>query len=252
MDLNIAGKRALVTGATAGLGKHIALSLAREGVDLALVGRRLGLLEQVANEAKGLGSSRVSLIALDMMQAEAINAAAAQAEAELGGIDILVNCMGASGPVEWDAPDEVWDANLTLNWTRHRQLTNRLLPAMREQSWGRIVNVSGLGESERRVNTAIVAKAAVHAWSKSLADVIAPDAVKINCVAPGRINSEQIERFLPDPEIKAAYAKASIPMRRLGEPEKFADLVAFLCSQYASSITGTVIPVDGGFRQFLF
>lgn len=249
MDLKLNDRRALVTGATAGIGRAIALSLASEGVSLILVGRRPNLLADVEKECR-LAGAAASGILLDMMETNAPQKAAAAAIKEHGTIDILVNCMGASQAVGLGASDEEWDLSLTLNWTRHRQLTGHLLPGMQEQSWGRILNVTGPNETTG-LNSAVVAKVAVHAWSKGLSDLVAKDGITVNCIGPGKINSEQMTR-LYSPERRQEFSESLIPVGRFGEPQELADLVTFLASERASYITGTVIPVDGGLRRYMF
>jgi 3-oxoacyl-[acyl-carrier protein] reductase len=252
MDLELKGRRALVTGATSGLGRQIALTLAGEGASLAIVGRRRERLDEVTAEAAKLGSPAITAVELEMMDDASPRRAAELAIEGLGGVDILVNSAGASSPVAWDADDETWEAKMTLNWTRQRQLTNQVLPAMRAQRWGRVINITALNESESEMNIALVAKAAVHAWSKSLSDVVAADRVTVNCIAPGRMRTDQTHRFLPTQEAIDQYAKANIPMARYGEPQDLAGLATFLASPRADYITGTVIPVDGGMRRYLY
>jgi len=250
VDLKLTDRRALVTGATAGIGRAVALSLASEGASLVLVGRRPNLLVDVEEECRQAGATKVSAIMLDMMETDAPEQAALAAKKQQGTIDILVNCMGASRSIDLNASDEDWEASMTLNWTRHRQLTGHLLPDMQEQRWGRILNVTGPNETTG-LNSAVVAKVAVHAWSKGLSDLVAKDGITVNCIGPGKINSEQMTR-LYSPERRQEFSESLIPVGRFGEPQELADLVTFLASERASYITGTVIPVDGGLRRYMF
>lgn len=249
MDLNLTGKRALVTGATAGIGRAIALGLAAEGAGVAAVGRRASLLDELREEALRLGAPRVATIEQDMLEGDAATRIHASATAQLGEINILVNCAGGSINVDLATPDETWEQVMTLNWERHRQLTGQVLPAMQASGWGRIVNITGRSES-MGLNASVVAKSAVHAWSKSLVDVVAEDGITVNCLGPGRIDSEQISRLYP-PERRAEVSE-EIPAERFGRPEEVADLAVFLASPRAGYINGTVIHVDGGARRYLY
>ncbi|HXJ08742.1 MAG TPA: SDR family NAD(P)-dependent oxidoreductase, partial [Burkholderiales bacterium] len=163
MDLGLAGKTALVTGASMGIGRGIATALSREGVKLAVVARRRNLLEELQQELK----AKLVIIECDFMQQGAPAEIAAAALAGLGSVDILVNNAGGSRKFTLDASEEQWDEALTLNFTRQRQLTHKLLPQMMARNWGRIVNITGKSEPEG-INGAFCAKAAMHSWAKGL------------------------------------------------------------------------------------
>jgi 3-oxoacyl-[acyl-carrier protein] reductase len=250
MDLQLTDKTALVTGASAGIGRAIARGLAAEGVRTAIVARRTELLESLSLEIEAAGRQKPVEITADVMDEESIAAIARQAREGLGGVDIIVNCAGGSRPLPVDAPEERWEEAMTLNFTRVRQLTHAMLPGMVDRGWGRIVNITGKSEPEG-LNAAFSAKAAVHAWSKGLSREIGQYGITINCIPPGRIMSEQIRRNYP-PEYRAEHAAKEIPMGRYGEPEELAALAVFLCSPVAGYITGTVLPVDGGLRRYSF
>ena len=250
MDLQLNDKTALVTGASAGIGRAIVRGLAAEGARTAVVARRTDLLESLAAEMEAAGSSRPAIITADVMDDEAVAAIAREARQGLGQVDILVNCAGGSRPMPVDAPEERWEEAMTLNFTRVRQLTHALLPAMIDRGWGRIVNITGKSEPEG-LNAAFSAKAAVHAWAKGLSREVGRHGITINCIPPGRIMSEQIERNYP-PDYRAEHAAKEIPMGRYGEPEELACLAVFLCSPIAQYITGAVLPVDGGLRRYSF
>jgi 3-oxoacyl-[acyl-carrier protein] reductase len=250
MDLKIEGKTALVTGASIGIGRGVALGLAREGVKLALVARRAELLEQVAAEVVAAGGSKPALIVEDLVQDGAPARIAAAALAGLGSIAILVNNAGGSRPFKLDASEQEWQEAITLNFTRQRQLTHCLLEQMIAAKWGRIINMTGKSEPEG-INGAFSAKAAVHAWAKGLSREVGKYGITVNSIPPGRIMSEQIRRNYT-PQYRQWQADNEIPVGRYGEPQDVAALVCFLASPLAGYITGTVIPVDGGLRRYQF
>lgn len=250
MELDIEGRAGLVTGATSGIGRATAVALAAEGVRLAVQGRREEQLDTLADEIEASGGRRPVVVVCELLTADAAAVVARSATDALGQVDILVNNAGGSRPLGIDATDEAWDEATTLNFTRHRQLTTRLLPAMRSAGWGRIVNITGKSEPPT-VNGAVVAKAAVMSWSKGLSRDVGHDGVTVNCVAPGKIMSEQILRNY-SPEFRARQAANDIPVGRYGEPVDVANLVCYLASERAGYLTGIVVPVDGGMRRYSF
>jgi 3-oxoacyl-[acyl-carrier protein] reductase len=250
MDLAIAGKAAVVTGASSGIGRGIALALGAEGVRLALAARRRKLLEEVAGEIAASGGVRPVVIECDFMQQEAPAAIARAALDGLGSVDILVNNAGGSRRFELDASEQQWDEALTLNFTRQRQLTHQLLQQMIERKWGRIINITGKSEPEG-INGAFCAKAAMHSWAKGLSREVGKHGITVNSIPPGRILSEQILRNYT-PEYRQWQSEHEIPVGAYGQPEDIATLVCFLASPLARYITGTVIPVDGGLRRYQF
>jgi 3-oxoacyl-[acyl-carrier protein] reductase len=250
MDLQLEGRTALVTGASMGIGRAIALALAAEGVKLAVVARRRALLEQLAREIETAQNPRVALIVEDVMAPEAPQRIGEAASAALGKVEILVNCAGGSRPLPVDAEEERWEEAMTLNFTRLRQLTHAVLPGMIERRWGRIINITGKSEPDR-LNAAFAAKAAVHSWAKGLSREVGRYGITVNSIAPGRIMSEQILRNYPEEERKR-FSAQEIPLGEYGQPEDLANLAAFLASPRGRYITGTVIPVDGGLRRYSF
>ncbi len=195
MDLQLQGRRALVTGASQGIGRAIALGLAREGVKVAAVARRMHLL--------------------------------------------------------FDASKAVWQEGMTLNFWRIHELTHAVVPSMKQNNFGRIVNLTGTSEP-KILNAAFSAKAAVHVWAKGLSREVAPHGITINSLQPGRIRSEQIDKRYPTDEARREFSQAEIPAGRFGDANEIGNLAIFLASPLAAYITGTVIPVDGGMSRFAF
>jgi 3-oxoacyl-[acyl-carrier protein] reductase len=246
MDLAIAGKTALVTGASAGIGRAIAKSLAAEGVKLAVVARRRQLLETLQDEI----GAKLVIIECDFMKEDAPKTIADAALAGLGSVEILINNAGGSRAFKLEASEEQWNEALTLNFTRQRQLTHKLLEQMMARKWGRIVSITGKSEPEG-INGAFCAKAAMHSWSKGLSREVGKHGITVNCIPPGRIISEQILRNY-SPEYRKHQSEHEIPVGEYGQPEDLANLVCFLASPRARYITGAVIPVDGGLRKYQF
>ena len=250
MDLGIKGKTALVTGASTGIGRGIAIALAAEGVKLAIVARRRNLLEEVAKEIVEHGGAQPVVIECDLMRDDAPATIAHAALAGLGGIDILVNNAGGSRKFSLDTGEDQWSEALTLNFTRQRQLTHKLLDQMITRAWGRIVNITGKSEPEG-INGAFCAKAAMHSWAKGLSREVGKHGITVNSIPPGRIISEQILRNYT-PAYRQWQSAHEIPVGEYGQPEDIANLVCFLASARGRYITGTVIPVDGGLRRYQF
>jgi len=246
VELELAGRTALVTGASIGIGRGIALALAREGAKLAVVARRRELLERLQSDC----GKKLAILEFDFMQEEAPAKIADAALAALGSVDILVNNAGGSRRFTLEASEEQWDEAMTLNFTRHRQLTHQLLAQMMSRKWGRIINITGKSEPEG-INGAFSAKAAMHAWAKGLSREVGRHGITVNSIPPGRIESEQILRNY-SPERRAKEEREEIPLGEYGKPEDIANLVCFLASPRARYITGTVIPVDGGMRRYQF
>lgn len=251
MDLQLKDKTALVTGASVGIGRAIAQSLAAEGVRLAVSARRVDKLAELADEIVAAGGHKPVLIACDLYEADAAAKLAAAAIEGLGRVDILVNNAGGSRSFkELHVSEDAWQEAITLNFHRPRQLADALIDQMIASGWGRIINITGKSEPEH-INGAFCAKAGIHSWAKGLSRMVGKQGITVNCIPPGRIHSEQIFRNYT-PEYRAWQSENEIPVGRYGEPGELADLVAFLASPRAGYISGAVIPVDGGLRKYQF
>ena len=248
MDLELRAKVAVVTGASVGIGREIAKVLASEGVQTAVIARRANLLATLREEIELAGGPRPLALPIDLYGPDAAARIRDAAISAYGRVDILINNAGGSRTIPWDSPDAAWDESFSLNFTAVRRTTQALLPGMIERRWGRILCVTGSAEPST-VNAAVAAKAGVHAWAKGLSREIGRHGITINCLAPGRIHSEQIDmRLHPTPESQAEFAR-NIPLGYFGDPSDVAFFAAFLCSPKARYITGERIHVDGGLHR---
>ena len=252
MDLGIQGKVALVTGGSRGLGRVAALSLAREGVNVAICGRTQSTLDGTVAEIEALGVRGQGVVA-DVSDPDAMPGLNQAVVDGLGAIDILVNNAGGSRAREdlADLPLDDFKAAFDLNLFGGFQLMREVIPHMRAQKWGRIINIASIYGREYGGNLAYMsAKAALIGATKHAALSLLTDGVLVNSIAPGSIEHPEgsWERFQNEnpPEVVADFISRNLPLGRFGWPEPVGDLVAFLASQRADLITGSCIVVDGG------
>ena len=252
MDLGIKGRVALVTGGSRGLGRQCALSLAAEGVNVAVCGRTGETVDRAVEEITAHGVSSLGVVA--DIQAEAdIEPLHGRVVDALGPIDILVNNVGGSvarAGIEGTTPDDL-KAAFDLNLFGGYELMTLVLPYMRDQKWGRIINVASIWGREYGGNIGYMsAKAALIGATKHAAITLAKDGVLVNSVAPGSIAHPggSWERYQTEnpPEVVREFIDRNLPMGRFGWPEPVGDTVAFLASERAGLITGACILVDGG------
>ena len=246
MNLGLEGMTALVTAASGGIGRGIAGALADAGVRVAISARAGAALEEVAGSLASRAGGRPAIVIADVCAQGGPAQIAAEAMAALGGrVDILVNNAGGARPVTGEADDAFWDEAMTLNFAAARRLTDLIVPGMKSRNWGRIINISGAVVAPR-LNGAAPAKAALVSWSRTLSSELGPYGITVNTIAPGRINTAQIQKLHPTEQSKADFIKQNIPAGYFGEPYDIANLAVFLASPLARYINGAAIPVDGG------
>lgn len=250
MDLYLKGKTAVVTGASQGIGRAIVKELAMEGVQVFATARNEALLNSLKEEVAAAGGVAPATFVQDFVAPEGPQQIAAAALSGLGQIDILINNAGRSCPLDVAGPEDAWLNSMTLDFDRPRQLTQALLPHFMERRQGVILNLVSNYEL-RSVNVSAVAKAAIVSWSKQLAGQLGQYGIRVNCLQPGLIDTENIRRFF-NAEERKQFAEAQIPLGDFGEPEDMANMAVFLVSPRARYITGSVAVVDGGMRHHPF
>ncbi len=250
MDLYLQGKTAIVSGASQGLGRAIATTLAAEGVRVFATARNVELLESLKQEIVDAGGPEPIVFVQDFLPEDAGAKIADAAHEAFGHIDIIVNNAGASYPVNITAPEEIWKEAIALNFDGHRRLTERLLPQMIERKSGSILNITGTAEP-MNVNIGSIGAAAMTNWSKGLSRDLGKYGITSNCIQPGLLDTAQIRRIFPGDE-RRKFAEREISLGDFGEPQDVGNMAAFLVSGRARYVTGTVVVVDGGMRHYAF
>jgi len=256
MQLGIEGRTALVLGAGGGLGSAIAAALAAEGARVALADVDAAALDKVSTQLEAAGHQTLTLV-WDLADASVLDANIARIEAQFGPVDILVNNTGGPPPTPAHGQDpQLWQRSFEGMVLSVIRITDRVLPGMRARKWGRIVTSASSGVVAPIPNLGIsnALRLSLVGWSKTLAREVAADGVTANVVVPGRIATSRIQ-YLDETKAKrenrpvaevTAESTGSIPMKRYGTPEEYAQAVAFLASNAASYVTGSTLRVDGG------
>ena len=252
-------KTALVTGSTSGIGLGIAEALAKSGVNLVING--FGPADEIERVRSRLASAhgiKIIYSPADMSQARSIESMMALAKDELGGVDILVNNAGIQhvAPVD-EFPLDKWDAIIAINLSAAFHTTRLALPHMKQQKWGRIINIASAHAlvASPYKSAYVAAKHGVAGLTKTVALEVAEQGITVNAVCPGYVLTPLVEKQIPDTakargiteeQVRRDVLLASQPTKKFVTVEQVAGLVQFLCTADADSITGAVLPIEGG------
>jgi len=263
MELGLQGKRALVTGASRGIGKCIARELAREGVDVAIVARSKDALEATAKELAAETGRRIIPLTADVTSKAQVDAVIAEAVRQLGGLHILVNSGSdpggtATGPIETLIDDELLN-DFNTKYMGALRTARAAIPHMKAQKWGRIINISGTNARNAGNLSGGARNVSMVHLSKTLANHLGRHGITVNCVHPGTTRTERTPRLLADraaklgvsPEQveKADFAEGSPRGNAIGrmiDAEEVAHVTVFLCSDKAACLTGSLLVANGG------
>ena len=245
------GQVAVVTGASSGLGKQMALALARQGANLVILARRIERLKEFKPELEKAGAGKVLAIKCDVTQTEDINNAAATVDKEFGKVDILLNCAGSSkdkGVTEMT--DEEWEFTIATDETSVFKMTRAFAKIMQKNKYGRIINIASMyglvGNTEIHTVAYHASKGAVVNFTRAVAAELAMDGITCNAICPGYFYTELTTDVL-DTDRFQEFAKSHVPMQRYGRAGELDAALLFLASKEASYVTGAIIPVDGGY-----
>lgn len=259
MDLQLNGKIAVVTGATRGIGKAIARSLAGEGMDVAIVGRDLEAAKVTASEISGETGRTVRAYAADTGKDEAVRAAVVAIRSDFGRIDVLVNSAAqpsgqAKPPSLSEITDEMFWSDVNVKVMGYLRMAREVAPVMTEQGWGRIINISGLGARQTGTTIGSIRNVGVAALTKNLADELGPRGINVTCVHPGLTRTEKTPGVIAwragltnktEAEVEKAMNDLNT-IRRLVTAEEIGHIVAFLASPKSIAINGDAIAAGGG------
>jgi 3-oxoacyl-[acyl-carrier protein] reductase len=250
LDLGLAGKVAIVTGGSEGLGRACAERFAREGAGVAICARRKDVLERAAEHIRTATGGQVLARPADVTRPADIEAFVAAVAAQFGGVDILVNNAGTSAAAAFEQVDDTaWQRDFDLKLMAAVRFCRLVVPHMKRRGGGRIINVTTVGgkaPAPRALPTTVTRAAGIN-LTKALAGEYAADRILVNTVCLGLVKSAQWERRAKG-DLDGYYREVArrVPIGRVGEAEEFADLIAFLASDRAGYITGTAINFDGG------
>lgn len=248
---SLEGRVAVVTGASSGLGRQMALALARQGASLAILARRVERLEEFKPKLENEGAAKVVAYKCDVTDTNNINEVAKKVEEDFGKVDILLNCAGSSkdkGVVEMT--DEEWDFTIAVDETSVFKMTRAFAKIMQKNQYGRIINIASMyglvGNTKIPTVAYHASKGAVVNFTRAVAAELATDGITCNAICPGYFYTELTSEVL-DTEQFQEFAKAMVPMQRYGKPGELDAAVVFFASEEASYVTGAILPVDGGY-----
>jgi dehydrogenase/reductase SDR family protein 4 len=247
MFFSLNGKVALVTGGSRGIGKAIAVGLAKAGADVALASRKLPDLEEVAKEIKGLKRKSLA-VAAHVGRLEEINNLVSKVKEEFGRIDILVNNAGTNPTMDsaLNVEERAWDSTMNLNLKGLFFLSQAVARVMKEQGGGKIINVSSIGGITPDILPIYsISKAGVIMATKVMAQEWAQYNIRVNCIAPGLTKTRFSEALWGDPDILQGTMFRT-PMKRVAEPEEMVGAVIYFASDASSYVTGQILAIDGG------
>ncbi len=257
MELGLGGKISIVTGGSKGIGRSIAMALAREGSDVAICARGMEDLEDAAAEIRSQTGRKVLAVRADMSDLGDIKNLVSSTAAELGGVDILINnAVNSVAAPFMELADEDWLNHINVKVMGYVRCSREAIPHMINRGGGRIINIGGMAarSAGSLTNSNGVTNSAVSNIAKNLSDQVAKDGILVNCIHPGTTRTPRqdmvLERQAQDANVSVEEAErravAGIPIGRMVEPEDIADLVLFLVSARATAITGQTIAVEGG------
>ena len=265
MDLELTGKRALVTGGSRGIGKAIAFDLAREGCEVAISARDPGRLAAAAAEIGAEVGREIHWFSAEASDDASVKAMVAGAAAAMGGLDILVNNAASPGSVHGPKPlaeltDEIVMADINVKVMGYLRCTREAAPYMQAAGWGRIINISGLAARGSGNTVGSIRNVSVAAITKNLADELGPDGINVTVVHPGltrteatadRISQIAASQSITEEEAEARMASGN-SVRRIIDSEDIAAIVAFLASPKSIAITGDTIAAGGGVGRGIY
>lgn len=264
LDLGLAGKVAIITGGSVGIGKETARKLAAEGVSVVIAARTVSTLEAAAEQLRAQTGGTVVATAVDTTNTESVRELAASTARRFGSVDILVNCAATPGGLVRNnieqADEEALLLDLNTKLVGYFRACKYCVPYMRAAKWGRIVNVGGLTARCTEAMSGMRNTALVH-LTKTLSDQLGPDGITVNIVHPGVTRTEHVESWFAEMARSEGITVEAVIRREAGDPaalrrmlevEEVADCILFLVSRRASGLTGESIAVDGGLSRAVY